>query len=621
MKEASKNIDWPEEGLPKGFFSGKRSHLIERTVVYALMVVWCLLLVFTFDAYVTFYIVFLICGCIGFYLACKKRALLRLGVREKVVGAVFSVSFGVASYLANYANVVSLLDIAAVLVGGSFVGAGFLCFLMWLIKSGENRFGGNGKDRSNWNVRRLAFFVPFLVLVFDYVFCLLVFGYPGYLTSDSISQIQQVLTGVYSNHHPVWHTIPLGWCIGFGLSVFGDINVGVATFCFLQSVFMAVSVAYSVSTIRRAGLPRWTCVVVVVLFALLPYHIAYSSTVWKNVPFACCVLLFSAALFRLVQLNYREDCFSVEGDAYSRHSFERIRSAGWSRVADYMVLVLSGAGMGLLQHNGWFALLGVITVIVILLKGRLKSLKILIAVVLATTFLLQNVALPIFGVTPISERESISIPTQQIARVVVDEEISEEETRVLQYFIDVESIAELYNPHLSDPVKWSINEEYYEGHKVDFFSLWFRLGLEHPVSFLKAWIDQTKGYWFGGYDYWIVADGVTENDLGIQASVSPEAKGAFLRYSFPFFHFWLFQPLISIGLAFWLVVGIAACSVILRKPAVSCMALPALMVIATLFVSTPVFCEFRYAYSLYMVLPALFFLAMAPPSVRDDACV
>ena len=54
--------------------------------------------------------------------------------------------------------------------------------------------------------------------------------YPGILTEDSISQIEQLLSGVYSNHHPYYHTQLIRLCISAGLRLFGTMNAAVAVY-------------------------------------------------------------------------------------------------------------------------------------------------------------------------------------------------------------------------------------------------------------------------------------------------------------------------------------------------------------------------------------------------------
>ncbi|EJW90005.1 hypothetical protein EVA_21888, partial [gut metagenome] len=47
--------------------------------------------------------------------------------------------------------------------------------------------------------------------------------------------------------------------------------------------------------------------------------------------------------------------------------------------------------------------------------------------------------------------------------------------------------------------------------------LYLQLGMRYPADYWKAWVDETKGYWNAGYNYWIFTKGIGENNLGISA--------------------------------------------------------------------------------------------------------
>lgn len=65
----------------------------------------------------------------------------------------------------------------------------------------------------------------------------------------------------------------------------------------------------------------------------------------------------------------------------------------------------------------------------------------------------------------------------------------------------------------------------------------------------------------------------------------------------------------SIGFFDWLLsFALLLCVIQRKKEAV--LALPALMVVATLLIGTPVFCEMRYAYSVFTTLPLVMTVAV-----------
>ena len=65
--------------------------------------------------------------------------------------------------------------------------------------------------------------------------------YPGNVTEDPFSQIEEMVTGKYSNFNTFWHTIFLQCILSIGYSVFNDVNAAVALFCVLQAFILAAS--------------------------------------------------------------------------------------------------------------------------------------------------------------------------------------------------------------------------------------------------------------------------------------------------------------------------------------------------------------------------------------------
>ena len=49
----------------------------------------------------------------------------------------------------------------------------------------------------------------------------------------------------------------------------------------------------------------------------------------------------------------------------------------------------------------------------------------------------------------------------------------------------------------------------------EYLKLYVALGLRYPGDYLNAWIDETKGYWNGGYFFWIYMKQMGDNAYGI----------------------------------------------------------------------------------------------------------
>ena len=502
---------------------------------------------------------------------------------EKKWGLIFSAAFALAAVMANYRVYTPF---------GAFFYRAFILFaggmlISWHILLVVSRAGirktvpgGTGRyPAAKW------FLFVFLGISAIDLLALFFCYRPGLLTPDSISQIRQNLDGVWSNHHPFWHTMIIRMVMNPGMDIFGDINSAVTVYSVFQILCMAAVFAYVCMTLYESGVPRGWVRAAAMIYGLIPYHMLYSFTMWKDVLFAGCVALFVCAMYRVM------------------------KGIG-KKPAGFTVLTAGGLGCCLLRSNGLAAFALTFILLAFIIKKSGKTILLIMLAVMAAAFVLKHPVLKLLKVDQPDTVEFLSIPEQQIARLIADgEELEPEELRQIERIMDPETVREEYDPDISDPVKEIIRKtgsDELNENKWEYLMLWLKLGLKHPGTYLNAWIDSTKGYWNGGYNYWVVATGVHENDLGIEAVPWDNIIGAAVNgwsYLF-FFGFPVFQIFTSIGLHVWLVILIAVVSVIRkRKEGLLCI-LP-LAVIASLLISTPVFSEFRYAYAVFTTLPLI----------------
>ena len=165
---------------------------------------------------------------------------------------------------------------------------------------------------------------------------------------------------------------------------------------------------------------------------------------------------------------------------------------------------------------------------------------------------------------------------------------------------------ERYIPYISDSMKMLIREknpEYFAQHQAEYFKHCLELGLKYPGDYVKAWIEQTKGYWNGGYEYWIYESSIIPNEYGLSTVKASGMLTAFFDTYFDFFDNALIaQPWKSIGLHVWALLAVVAVNVVNKKKEFL-LTVPIVAVILTLLIATPVFAEFRYAYAVFTTLP------------------
>ena len=206
--------------------------------------------------------------------------------------------------------------------------------------------------------------------------------------------------------------------------------------------------------------------------------------------------------------------------------------------------------------------------------------------------------------------ETLAVPFQQIGRGIVNErEISPEDEAFLSEIFYLEEVKNCYRPESADPMKFEAyrysSGDFLEENFGQFLKIWIRLGLRYPGDYLLAWIDETRGYWDGGYHMGVYDQGMPGNTLGMYNSggdnVIARLFAAYFRYiEDPM----ILAPLKSIGFVVWVVLFSWWVNVLAgRKTWI--LSTPVLVLLVGLWLGTPVFAEFRYAYPVFLVSPLL----------------
>lgn len=534
------------------------------------------------DSYFSIYI---LCAVVGLFCMCdnyKHRT--GVSMRRLICVLIFAGFFSLATLLANYplfepaTALISLFNMVCSFIGGVSVGLNILLCAL-------NRLPLPTAFSERSHPTRVFLFAFGTVVGIDLLYLLFVM-YPGVLTTDSISTMNQITSGVYDNTMPFWHTMTVKLFYTIGDAIFGECNAAVAFFHCVQIMFIAACFAYELTTLYQAGVHKLYIWTLYVIFAFVPYNIVYSVTMWKDVLFGAAMLLLVTAFYRI------------------------LRNIGKSQMRNYVFFILGGVGLSLWRTNGWYAFLITALVMLFLLRKSNKKLLAVMWGIMLVCWVLINPVLSALHVAETDVVEAFGVPFQQVARVVADgQEMSEEDEALLSEAFYLDRVKDLYTPETVDPIKFEAfrrdNEEYMKEHLAEYLKLYIRLGLQYPDEYLKAWVEETKGYWNGGYLFWIYTKGVDTNELGIRQTggenLISSLFAAFFRYlEKPA----IFQPLYSIGLHVWIV--IACCLVnMLKGRKEFLLSVPVIVIIVGLWLGTPVYAEFRYAYPVFLTMPVI----------------
>lgn len=533
----------------------------------------------------SFYSVYLLCALLGLFSLCDNWGKVRRFTRPVTIWLhVLAGAFSLAVVMANYVLFLPLSVLensfngVCTLAGGYFLGYHvLLCALGRLPLS-----LGEPGDRTRSG---RFFFLCFFTTTAVYLLYLFFAAYPGYLVSDSLVSLEQIEAGNYVNNHPFWYTMFIKVCMDLGMALFGDRNKAVALYSAVQGILLAASFAYCLVTLYQKGVNRWWIGITFCLYTFLPYHLAYSVTMWKDVPFGASALVMTVSLYRL------------------------LTNVGSSRL-NKALFAVGSFFFCLMRTNGWAVYLVTAMIFLLVLRKRGRGILLIMAVILVLTWILTGPLLPVLNVKGTDFVETLAVPFQQLARVIVnDRPLEEEERALLGEIFRLDRIQEVYQPEIVDPVKFEAFREdrrdYLRENLWTYAKLWLSLGLRYPGDYFQAWVDLTKGFWNGGYYYWIYLKWTYPELSGVGGFIldNPvkDAFDALFRYlEKPV----ILEPLYSIGLHVWLVILCCFICAARKRPEALIM-VPFLVLLVGLWFGTPVYAEYRYAYPVFTTYPLI----------------
>ena len=523
-------------------------------------------------------------GLFAFYLVKKNNESTSLCFWKNVLAGVFSLLFAVANILGAWTTVTEKNNILLFL---AFLGAFCTAYsVIYLLLTNEL---SAIKKPHNLKLKPSTVFLICFVIVSVIDLTLLFLGfYPGNLSPDSITQVTQILTGTYKNHHPFYHTIVIGALIKLGQMIFGNINAGIACYHIFQIFAVSAVFSFAIVTLYQKKAPLWVIISAFLLYAVHPINILYSFTMWKDVLFGAAALLFITSFARI---------------------FFKI---GNKNILNYILVFLGGFGFCLWRSNGLYAFILTAILLLIIFYKQYKVLTVGFIVIAICSYILIGPVLRSANISPPDTIEHLSVPAQQIARVVADDcRLSDKEYETLSKVIAVEDIPSKYKDYISDPIKnlvrASNGNDYIAQNKKEFLKLWISLGIKYPKQYIIAWVDLTKGYYYSGHYYWMCSYDVKKNDIGVVRTVESETvRQSMAEYAENFIDpnkNPILNIFVSVGLMFWIMTGAAVVAISKKNWRAAFVFIPIILVVLSLLIATPVYSEFRYVYSLFVSLP------------------
>lgn len=428
--------------------------------------------------------------------------------------------------------------------------------------------------------------------------------FPGIVIWDSCWQIEQGLGNMQlTDDHPFLHTLIEGNIIKLGTWIFGNINAGIAFFTFLQMFIIAFIIANVIRYLAKKEVPYIARVIILMFYALHPVIAIYSVTLWKDVWMGVFILIYAIFLFEM--------CTNTESFFKSKKKvllfILTILSILFAKGTGILIIILSLPGCFIFVKRRWKYLLSIFIISFFIFTS------------------IRTIAIEKFNIPSGHVQEPMSVPIQQISRLVKyhKEDLTEEEYQSINEILPVEIIGEKYDPKCSNNTKGRFNEEKFLEDKLKYAKVWLKLGLKHPFTYIDSFLANSYGYWYPETIYWEVASNNWVEMLDIYESVnnwtvndinyknyhnSPERKeikenvAKFINTEVR--EVPILNLFFSIAIFFWIDLICLAIAIVKKKYNL----IPVFLIVNAVFVSciaSPVHAEFRYAYAALVTLPLI----------------
>ena len=317
------------------------------------------------------------------------------------------------------------------------------------------------------------------VLAFVFLFLcwlpVLLAVYPGFFVYDAQDEYLQVASRTFTTHHPLVHVLMLGGIICAVHKVTDSYNLGIACYTVVQMFLTAGGFTVLLAYFRQRKVSKIIRILALLYFALFPVIVMFTLCSAKDAVFTTALLLLLVCMLEMGRSPERFFA-SPKGMAF---------------------FVVSALTMLLFRKNGVYAFVFMVPVLLFFHKKHRKKMGMLLGIIFALYFLVNSSLTILLHAQNEENQEILTVPIQQLSRTYKfnKEVFSDEQIRTLHEILPEEALV-LYNPKLSDPVKYHFRNAAFTKDKSKYLKLWIEIGLKKPLSYINAWLANSYGFWY-----------------------------------------------------------------------------------------------------------------------------
>ena len=329
--------------------------------------------------------------------------------------------------------------------------------------------------------------------------------FPGNTFQDSITQLMQAfhlptmtagitltdgVNTVYSDHHPVFLTLLYGAFARLGIMINGNIKLGIGLYTLTQMIVMATALTVSVRLAGKMGMPLRMQKFLVIVYSICPFFALNSVGIVKDINLSIAVLVVTELL--LYAVYKKGKCF--QSIKYSLILFTGLLLMMLCKKTGVYIAAISMAFF-CIQYR----------------KKIVSTMLPFLTSILVFSIGISSVITSALNVQSSGKQEMLGLLFQQTARYVRDcsEDVTEQEKDTIDRILDYNSLGELYNPKVSDPVKATFKQTAGIQEIKDYFKVYILQFQRHPGVYLQAFFSNISVFFYldglnmQGYTSWI----------------------------------------------------------------------------------------------------------------------
>lgn len=325
-----------------------------------------------------------------------------------------------------------------------------------------------------------------IALIICAAWCIpILFLYPGTFINDTWGQLVEAISywnGEYilTDHQPIFDTFLMAGLIVPVSNITGRWNEIVFLYVLVQAFLTSLAFAWTLSYgYKKLNLGSRVAGLMLMVYSFLPIFPAAVQTVSKDALHSWIFVLFALMYVELI----RSKGEAIKGKKFLVAFVVICLLCCLTKKVGFYIVALSLLLCLLFQKNNKKYILIPLFASILLMKG------------------IMPVAMDALQIEPGGKQEMFALPFQMTARYVKEhgDDVTKEEYEILDKVLTMDTLADRYEPTNADPVKdyyQKAEDQYY----VKYIGVWFKQGLRHPMSYIKAGLAMLSG-WFSWSEY------------------------------------------------------------------------------------------------------------------------